>query len=72
MYDSIQSFCNQIHDTDNVHQLLWLISPSLMIAVRHDGYGLHQWDVTLEQFLRWFKVDLPRKCSLTRYINENR
>ena len=71
MYDSIQSFFNQINDTDNVHQLLWLINPSLLIAVRHDGYGLHQWDVTLEQFSRWFKVNLPRKCSLTRYINEN-
>lgn len=71
MYDSSNSFVNQSDDTDNFHQLLWLIQPSLLIAVRHDGYGLHQWDVTLEQFLRWFKVDLPRKCSLARYINEN-
>ena len=71
MYDSIQSFLNQINDTDNVHQLLWLINPSLLIAMRHDGYGLHQWDVTVEQFLEWFKVDLPRKCSRIRYINEN-
>ena len=42
----------------------------LLIAIRHDGYGLHQWDVTLEQFQKFFKVDLPRKCSLASYINE--
>lgn len=71
MYDSIHSFFTQINDTDNVHQVLWLINPSLLIAVCHNGYGLHQWDMTLEQFLRWFKVDLPRKCSLASYVNEN-
>ena len=70
MYHSINSLVGLSNDTDIVHQLLWLSQPSLLIAIRHDGYGIHQWDVTLEQFQKFFKVDLPRKCSLTRYINK--
>ena len=70
MYHSIHSLVDWSDDTDIVHQLLWLSQPSLLIAIRHDGYGLHQWDVTLEQLQKFFKVVLSCKCSLTRCINE--
>ncbi len=64
MYDSIHSFVNQSNDIDNVHQLLWLTQPSLTLVGRRDGFGLHLWDVTVEQYLRGLKVEFPQKCSL--------
>ena len=57
MYDSIYYF-NHHNDTDNVVQILSLIQPSLSLAELRDGFGLHQWDVTLDQLLRYLKVDL--------------
>ena len=64
MYDGIHSFVNQSDDIDDVHQLLFLIQPSLMLVGGRDGFGVHQWDLTIEQYLRWLKVYLTHKCPL--------
>ena len=61
MYDGINSF-NHHNDTDNVVQILSLIQPSLTLAELRDGFGLHQWDVTVDQLLRYLKVDLAQDC----------
>ena len=61
MYDSIHSF-HPHKDTDNVVQTLSLIQPSLMLVSLRYGFGLHQWDVTREQLLKYLKVDLAQDC----------
>ena len=35
-----------------------------MLVARRDGFGLHQWDLTAEQFLRFLKVDIAHNCLL--------
>ena len=47
---------------DNVYQLLWLIQPPLMFVGLRDGYGIHQWDLTMEQFMMGLKVGNAADC----------
>ena len=61
MYDNIYSF-HYYNDTDIDDQIISLAQPPLLLVSLRDGFGLHQWDVTVEQLLRFLKVDLVQHC----------
>ena len=61
MYDNIYSFHHH-NDTDVVDQILSLAQLPLLLVSLRDGFGLHQWDVTVEQLLRFLKVHLVQHC----------